>query len=155
MKKFLVAVMAIMMTVGVMAQCPHQKACPQQKAEECKVKKECVKQDCVYSPETRAMMRVDRLSQVIKDLTENERKQLLDFYKAHFIKCEKRKTTANPMTKEECKKECQTELRKILGDDRYIQYLESEKKCGKGHCDKGPNRPKPCPGKCHKPCPRQ
>lgn len=126
MKKILVAVMAVMMTMGMMAQCPQQKTgCTSQQAGQCQVKKECVKHECVYSPETRAMMQVDRLSRVIKDLTGAEREQLLAFYKSHYIKCEKRKETANPMTKEECRKECDAELRKVLGDDRYIQYLET------------------------------
>ena len=121
MKKILVAVVAVFMTMGLMAQCPQQKTgCTTQHAGQCQVKKECV-----YSPETRAMMQVDRLSRVIKDLTGVEREQLLAFYKSHYIKCEKRKETANPMTKEECRKECDAELRKVLGDDRYIQYLET------------------------------
>ena len=121
MKKILVAVVAVFMTMGLMAQCPQQKTgCTTQHAGQCQVKKECV-----YSPETRAMMQVDRLSRVIKDLTGAEREQLLAFYKSHYIKCEKRKETANPMTKEECRKECDAELRKVLGDDRYIQYLET------------------------------
>ena len=126
MKKILFAVVAVIMTMGVMAQCPQQKAsCSAQHAGQCQVKKECTKHECVYSPETRAMMQVDRLSRVIKDLTGAEREQLLAFYKSHYIKCEKRKKTANPMTKEECRKECDAELRKVLGDDRYIQYLEA------------------------------
>ena len=126
MKKILFAVVAVIMTMGVMAQCPQQKAsCSAQHAGQCQVKKECTKHECVYSPETRAMMQVDRLSRVIKDLTGAEREQLLAFYKSHYIKCEKRKETANPMTKEECRKECDAELRKVLGDDRYIQYLEA------------------------------
>ena len=121
MKKILVAVVAVFMTMGLMAQCPQQKTgCTTQHAGQCQVKKECV-----YSPETRAMMQVDRLSRVIKDLTGAEREQLLAFYKSHYIKCEKRKETVNPMTKEECRKECDAELRKVLGDDRYIQYLET------------------------------
>ena len=126
MKKILFAVVAVIMTMSVMAQCPQQKAsCSAQHAGQCQVKKECTKHECVYSPETRAMMQVDRLSRVIKDLTGAEREQLLAFYKSHYIKCEKRKETANPMTKEECRKECDAELRKVLGDDRYIQYLEA------------------------------
>ena len=122
MKKILVAVMAVMMTMGLMAQCPQQKTCTSQQVGQCQ--KECVKRSCVYSPETRAMMQVDRLSRIIKDLTSAEREQLLSFYKSHYTKCDKRKVTANPMTKEECRNECNAELRKILGDDRYIQYLE-------------------------------
>ena len=122
MKKILVAVMAVMMTMGLMAQCPQQKtSCSVEKAGGCQVKKECVNHQCVYSPETRAMMQVDRLARVITDLTEKEREQLLDFYKAYYFKCEKRKETANPMTREECRKECDGELRKIIGDERYIQ----------------------------------
>ena len=91
MKKILVALMAVMMTMGLMAQCPQQKTCASQQVGQCQVKKECVKRNCVYSPETRAMMQVDRLSRVIKDLTGAEREQLLAFYKAHYTKCEKRK----------------------------------------------------------------
>ncbi len=126
MKKILVAVMAVMMTMGLMAQCPQQKiGCAAQQSETCQAKKECIKKDCIYSPETRAMMQVDRIVRIVKDLTGNERQQLLDFYKSHFINCEKRKEMANPMTKEECREVCRTELRKILGDDRYIQYLEN------------------------------
>jgi len=126
MKKFLVAVMAVMMTMGLMAQCPQQKTgCVAQQSEICQEKRDCVKKDCIYSPETRAMMQVDRIARIVKDLTGNERQQLLDFYKSYFTKCEKRKETANPMTKEECRKECNEALRKVLGDDRYIQYLEN------------------------------
>ena len=44
MKKILVAVMAVMMTMGMMAQCPQQKTgCSAQQAAGCQVKKECVK----------------------------------------------------------------------------------------------------------------
>ena len=32
---------------------------------------------------------------------------------------------SNPMTREECKNECNAALRKVLGDERYIQYLEN------------------------------
>ncbi len=127
MKKILVAVMAVMMTMGLMAQCPQQKTCNAQQAVQCQEKKECAKRECVYSPETRAMMQVDRIGRVVKDLTGAERQQLVEFYKAHYIKCDKRKETANPMTKEECRKECNAELRRVLGDERYIQYLETMK----------------------------
>ena len=165
MKKILVAVMAVMMTMGMMAQCPQQKTgCTSQQAGQCQVKKECVKHECVYSPETRAMMQVDRLSRVIKDLTGAEREQLLAFYKSHYIKCEKRKETANPMTKEECRKECDAELRKVLGDDRYIQYLETMR-AKKIDCAMRP-APHGHPGArpfmkgeklegCQKPCPKK
>ena len=162
MKKILVALMAVMMTMGLVAQCPQQRTgCSAEKAEGCQVKKECVKHQCVYSPETRAMMQVDRLARVVKDLTGSEREQLVAFYKSHYIKCEKRKETANPMTKEECRKECDAELRKVLGDDRYIQYLETMrvKKADSAirrapHCSRGE---KPCfnsekPTSCQKPC---
>jgi hypothetical protein len=126
MKKILVAVMAVMMTMGLMAQCPQQKTtCNASQEGKCEVKKECVKADCVYSPETRAMMQVDRLARVVKDLTGKERQELVDFYVSHFVKFEKRKESANPMTREECKAECNAALRKVLGDDRYIQYLEN------------------------------
>lgn len=162
MKKILVALMAVMMTMGMMAQCPQQKTgCPAKAAEGCQVKKECVKHQCVYSPETRAMMQVDRLSRVIKDLTGKEREQLLSFYKSHYTKCDKRKETANPMTKDECKKECDAELRKVLGDERYIQYLETmrEKRmdCEMRPMPHGPRGEKPCvkgerPAGCQKPC---
>ena len=122
MKKILVAVMAVMMTMGLMAQCPKDKSkCSANGAVGCQIKKECV-----YSPETRAMMKVDRIALVVKDLTEVERKSLVDFYVAHFFKVEKRKEQANPMTREECIKECNAELRKVLGDERYIQYLEGQ-----------------------------
>ena len=144
MKKILVAVVAVFMTMGLMAQCPQQKTgCTTQHAGQCQVKKECV-----YSPETRAMMQVDRLSRVIKDLTGVEREQLLAFYKSHYIKCEKRKETANPMKKEECRKECDAELRKVLGDDRYIQYLETMR-ANKIDCAM---RPAPYGPRCEKPC---
>ena len=170
MKKILVAVMAVMMTMGLVAQCPQQKTgCSAEKAETCQVKKECVKHQCVYSPETRAMMQVDRLSRIIKDLTGKEREQLLAFYKSHYIKCDKRKETANPMTKEECRNECNAELRKVLGDDRYIQYLETMKvkkmnDCEMRHAPHGPRGERPCvkgekpcvkgerPAGCQKPC---
>ena len=126
MKKILVALMAVMMTMGMMAQCPQQKTtCNASQEGKCEVKKECVKADCVYSPETRAMMQVDRLARVVKDLTGKERQELVDFYVSHFVKFEKRKESANPMTREECKAECNAALRKVLGDDRYIQYLEN------------------------------
>lgn len=149
MKKILFAVVAVIMTMGVMAQCPQQKAsCSAQHAGQCQVKKECTKHECVYSPETRAMMQVDRLSRVIKDLTGAEREQLLAFYKSHYIKCEKRKETANPMTKEECRKECDAELRKVLGDDRYIQYLETMR-VKKMDCE---IRRAPYGPRCEKPC---
>lgn len=157
MKKILVALMAVMMTMGMMAQCPQQKTgCSAEKAEGCQVKKECV-----YSPETRAMMQVDRLARVIKDLTSAEREQLLTFYKSHYIKCEKRKETANPMTKEECRNECNAELRKVLGDDRYIQYLETMRvkkmDCEMRRAPHGPRGERPCvkgerPTGCQKPC---
>lgn len=163
MKKILVAVMAVMMTMGMMAQCPQQKTgCSAEKPAGCQVKKECVKHECVYSPETRAMMQVDRLARVIKDLTGAEREQLLIFYKSHYIKCEKRKESANPMTKEECRKECDAELRKVLGDDRYIQYLEAMRAkkmdCEMHRFPHGPRGEKPCfKGErlegCQKPCP--
>jgi hypothetical protein len=61
----------------------------------------------------------------VKDLTGKERQELVDFYVSHFVKFEKRKESANPMTREECKAECNAALRKVLGDDRYIQYLEN------------------------------
>ena len=157
MKKILVAVMAVMMTMSMMAQCPKDKSgCPMQGAEGCKIKKECV-----YTPETRAMMNVDRIARVVKDLTEAERKSLVDFYVAHFFKVEKRKETANPMTREECIKECNAELRKVLGDERYIQYLEGIR-AKKMDCEMRPmphgprgERPMGCPqgGRpvgCHK-----
>lgn len=157
MKKILLAVMAVMMTMGMMAQCPHQKeGCKAGQTEGCQVKKECV-----YSPETRAMMQVDRLARVIKDLTSAEREQLLTFYKSHYMKCEKRKETANPMTKEECRKECDAELRKVLGDDRYILYLETMRvkrmDCEMRPMPHGPRGEKPCvkgerPAGCQKPC---
>ncbi len=166
MKKILVAVMAVMMTMALIAQCPQQKTCALQQASQCQEKKECVKRNCVYSPETRAMMQVDRLSRVITDLTATERQQLLAFYKAHYAKCDKRKEAANPMTKEECRNECNAELRKVLGDNRYIQYLETMKvkrmDCDMRAC--GPRGEKPCvkgekscmkgekPATCQKPC---
>ena len=160
MKKILVAVVAVFMTMGLMAQCPQQKTgCTTQHAGQCQVKKECV-----YSPETRAMMQVDRLSRVIKDLTGAEREQLLAFYKSHYIKCEKRKETANPMTKEECRKECDVELRKVLGDDRYIQYLETmrveRRDCAMrpaphGHPGARPFMQGEKPAGCPKPCPKK
>ena len=160
MKKILLAVMAVMMTMGMMAQCPHQKeGCKAGQTEGCQVKKECV-----YSPETRAMMQVDRLARVIKDLTGAEREQLLTFYKSHYMKCEKRKETANPMTKEECRKECDAELRKVLGDDRYILYLETMRAkrmdCEMRPMPHGPRGERPIigcphgerPEGCQKPC---
>lgn len=160
MKKILVAVVAVFMTMGLMAQCPQQKTgCTTQHAGQCQVKKECV-----YSPETRAMMQVDRLSRVIKDLTGAEREQLLAFYKSHYIKCEKRKETANPMTKEECRKECDAELRKVLGDDRYIQYLETmrveRRDCAMrpalhGHPGARPFMQGEKPAGCPKSCPKK
>ena len=160
MKKILVAVVAVFMTMGLMAQCPQQKTgCTSQQAGQCQVKKECV-----YSPETRAMMQVDRLSRVIKDLTGAEREQLLAFYKSHYIKCEKRKETANPMTKEECRKECDAELRKVLGDDRYIQYLETmrveRRDCAMrpaphGHPGARPFMQGEKPAGCPKSCPKK
>ena len=160
MKKILVAVVAVFMTMGLMAQCPQQKTgCTTQHAGQCQVKKECV-----YSPKTRAMMQVDRLSRVIKDLTGAEREQLLAFYKSHYIKCEKRKETANPMTKEECRKECDAELRKVLGDDRYIQYLETmrveRRDCAMrpaphGHPGARPFMQGEKPAGCPKPCPKK
>ena len=160
MKKILVAVVAVFMTMGLMAQCPQQKTgCTTQHAGQCQVKKECV-----YSPETRAMMQVDRLSRVIKDLTGAEREQLLAFYKSHYIKCEKRKETVNPMTKEECRKECDAELRKVLGDDRYIQYLETmrveRRDCAMrpaphGHPGARPFMQGEKPAGCPKSCPKK
>ena len=160
MKKILVAVVAVFMTMGLMAQWPQQKTgCTTQHAGQCQVKKECV-----YSPETRAMMQVDRLSRVIKDLTGAEREQLLAFYKSHYIKCEKRKETANPMTKEECRKECDAELRKVLGDDRYIQYLETmrveRRDCAMrpaphGHPGARPFMQGEKPAGCPKSCPKK
>ena len=175
MKKIFVALMAVMMTMGLMAQCPQQKTgCTAQQAGQCQVKKECVKRDCLYSPETRAMMQVDRIARMIKDLTKDERQQLLDFYKSHYIECDKRKEAANPKTREECRNECNAELRKVLGDDRYIQYLEAMKvkkmnhkmcqapRCEKSACTRGGERPcvkgeKPasCPKTCSSICPKK
>ena len=166
MKKILVAVMAVMMTMGLVAQCPQQKTgCSAQQAAGCQVKKECVKRQCVYSPETRAMMEVDRLSHVIKDLTGAEKEQLLAFYKAHYIKCEKMKESGTPMTREACINDCNAELRRVLGDDRYIQYLESKgSKCEIHRVPHGPRGERPCvrgekpcvkgerPAGCQKPC---
>ena len=44
MKKILVAVMAVMMTMGMMAQCPQQKTgCTSQHAGQCQVKKRVCK----------------------------------------------------------------------------------------------------------------
>ncbi len=156
MKKILVAVMAVMMTMGLVAQCPQQKTCVSQQAGQCQ--KECVKRSCVYSPETRAMMQVDRLSRVIKDLTGAEKEQLLAFYKAHYIKCEKMKESGTPMTREACINDCNAELRRVLGDDRYIQYLESKgSKCEIHRAPHGPRGERPCvrgekPAGCSKPC---
>lgn len=156
MKKILLAVMAVMMTMGLMAQCPQKSGCLAEKNEGCQIKKECVKPHCVFSPETRAMMQVDRIAHVVKDLTAEERKQLLDFYKAHYIKCEKSKETANPMCKEECRKECDAELRKVIGDDRYIKYLEAMRKkgpeCEKREFPRGDM--KECPRGGERPCRR-
>ena len=43
MKKILVAVMAVMMTMGLMAQCPQERTgCSAQQVEGCQVRKECV-----------------------------------------------------------------------------------------------------------------
>ena len=157
MKKILLAVMAVMMTMGLMAQCPQQKTgCSAEKAEGCK--KECVKYEGVYSPETRAMMQVDCIARIVKDLTSAEREQLLVFYKAHYTKCEKGNETATPMSREECRKACDAELRKVIGDDRYIQYLEAIRfKSFRGEmrrahhggkcCHKGGVRPEGCPRK--------
>jgi hypothetical protein len=165
MKKILVAVMAVMMTMGLMAQCPQQKTCTSQQVAQCQ--KECVKRSCVYSPETRAMMQVDRLSRLIKDLTSAEREQLLSFYKSHYTKCDKRKETANPMTKEECRNECNAELRRVLGDERYIKYLETMKvtrmdcekrQCPRGDksaCHRGGERPASCKKPCSSTCPKK
>lgn len=147
MKKILLAVMAVMMTVSMVAQCPKQKEACSKPVERCKVdKRDCKRmRACVYSYETRAMMRVDRISAVVNDLTETERKSLIDFYKAHFLKVEKSKETANPMSKEECRKECDAELRKVLGDERYIQYLEAVKikrmNCERRSCGSHGERP--------------
>jgi hypothetical protein len=52
------------------------------------------------------------------------------------------------MTKEECRNECNAELRKVLGDDRYIAFLETMKVHPMGRvCAK------PAP-QCGKPCPK-
>ena len=132
------------MTMGLMAQCPQkQEGCQTQCKQTCEKK-------CVYSPETRAMMHLDRISQVVTNLTTEERTKLLDFFKKHYTECEARKFTANPMTKEECRKVCAAELRKVIGDDRYIQYLEStrtarvDKKCCKKQQGKHGECPKVC-----------
>jgi hypothetical protein len=156
MKKIFLALVAMMMTMGLVAQCPKQNEVCHKQFEKCQVERaNCEKKKmCVYSPETRAMMQVDRLSHIIKDLTGAEREQLLAFYKSLYVKCEKRKETANPMTKEECKKECDAELRKVLGDDRYILYLEAERemrnKCEKHPRFHGPHGERPMG--CQKPC---
>ena len=154
MKKILVALMAVMMTMGLMAQCPQQKTCTSQQAGQCQ--KECVKRSCVYSPETCAMMQVDRLARVIKDLTTAEREQLLAFYKTYYEKCK----SANQMTKGECRSECNAELRRVLGDERYIKYLETMKvtrmNCEKRQCPRGDksacHRGGERPAGCQKPC---
>lgn len=163
MKKIFLALVAVMTTIALMAQCPQKKEgefkpeCKQKCQHTCTQQTSFPKCDkmCVYSPETRAMMRVDRLALVIKDLTAKEREQLISFYTAHFIKCEKRKESANPMTKEECRNECNAELRKVLGDDRYIAFLEAMKIHPAGHhCAKpAPQCGKPAP-QCGKPCPK-
>lgn len=126
MKKSLLVVMAIMMTMGLMAQCPKINAgCPVQQGKVgCPVKKECV-QKCVYSPETRAMMQVDRISRVVEDLTKGEREQLVKFYTAHYAKCQELKAANTPMNVTECREICNAELRKVIGDERYIKYLET------------------------------
>lgn len=151
MKKIFLALVAVMTTIALVAQCPQKKEAGEFKPE---CKHSCTQQApkcekrCVYSPETRAMMQVDRLALVVKDLTAKEREQLISFYTAHYIKCEKRKESANPMTKEECRNECNAELRKVLGDDRYIAYLETMKTHpAVHHCAK------PAP-QCGKPCPK-
>lgn len=162
MKKVFLALVAVLVSATMFAQCP-------QKKEGCQAQLQCKQQCermCVYSPETRAMMQVDRIARVVKDLTAEERTQLVEFYKAQYIKCEKRKETANPMTKEECRKELDAELRRVLGDERYIQYLEAmrakpfdAKKCHRhpqfhGGCQHGEKpachqgeRPANCPRK--------
>ena len=84
MKKILVAVVAVFMTMGLMAQCPQQKTgCTTQHAGQCQVKKEC-----------------------------------------------------------------DAELRKVLGDDRYIQYLETMR-VERRDCAM---RPAPYGPRCEKPC---
>ena len=134
MKKILVAVMAVMMTMGLMAQCPHQKAgCPAAKAEGCQPKKECVNHECLYSPETRAMMQVDRIARFVKDLTDAERQQLLDFYKKQYAACAEAKGALTDADRAECRKRSDAELRKVLGDERYIKYLEMTRPCHKKH----------------------
>ena len=160
MKKIFLALVAVMMTCSLMAQCPQKKeGCqPQQKCQQtCSQQAQRPKCEkvCVYSPETRAMMKVDRIALVVKDLTGKEREQLISFYTAHYIKCEKRKETANPMTKEECRNECNAELRKVLGDERYIKFLETIKSHpGNFRCEKpSPKCDKPAP-QCARHCPK-
>lgn len=126
MKKSLLVVMAIMMTMGLMAQCPQQRGvCPLQQAGNSQAKKECVQNRCVYSPETRAMMQVDRVARLVEDLTKGEREQLLKFYTAHYAKCQELKAANTPMNVTECREICNAELRKVIGDERYIKYLET------------------------------
>lgn len=136
MKKILLAVMAIFMTMGVFAQCP------QQQDGECKREH----RECVYSPETRAMMRVDCIARAVKDLTNSERNQLVEFYRNHYVKCAERKASGDPMSKEECRTECNAALRKVLGDERYIKFWETRgvrpMDCGKCHVYGMPRRNK-------------
>ena len=130
------SLMAIVMTMGVMAQCPHTKeVCPAKtKCEQTKCEQQ--KRVCVYSAETRAMMQVDRIAFVVKDLTDSERQQLLDFYKTQFAKCNKENEGCCKASREECKKACDAELRRVLGDERYIKYLESSPMRDFKHCDR-------------------
>ena len=53
----------MMMTMGLVAQCPKQNEVCHKQFEKCQVERaNCEKKKmCVYSPETRAMMQVDRL----------------------------------------------------------------------------------------------
>ena len=158
MKKILVAIMATMMTMGLMAQCPKQKEVCSKQRENCKIERaDCAKQKaCVYSSETRAMMKVDCIASVVKDLTASERKSLVDFYKSHFLKVENSKKTANPMTREECKRECDAGLRKVIGDERYIKYLEAMKmnkmNCEKRSCCHRGERVAGCQKSCSSAC---
>ena len=68
------------------------------------------------------------------------------------------------MTKEECRKECDAELRKVLGDDRYIQYLETmrveRRDCAMrpaphGHPGARPFMQGEKTAGCPKPCPKK
>ena len=107
-----------------------------------------------YNPETRAMMRVDKLSKSVT-LTETQKKEVL----ALFVKQEQGRQTIQQAKSEERENQqaqCQADreknaeaLKSIIGEDNYKQYQESNKREHRAKPDAVGNK-KDCKKACSK-----